>query len=151
MDIKTILKSKISATTLAVLAIVVVALLVFAAGLEVGRRSAFFSCRWAQNYERNFGMPHGGMMPMRHGAFGEIISIDLPNIVVASPNVPEKTVVIGNDTVILRGNVASTADQLRVGDHIIVIGAPDDERGEIGAKLIRVLATVPTTPQPSNP
>lgn len=145
MDFKNLLKSKTFVMTLGVTAIVLAALVVFAGGVEIGRRSAFFSCKWAQNYERNFGMPRGGFMMRRgnvganpQGAFGEIISINLPTLVVASSQESEKTVVVTDDTTVQRDNARATASDLRIGDRVIVIGRPDDQ-GQVEAKLIRVL------------
>lgn len=126
----------------------------------MGERKATFSQRFGDNFERNFRGPDGGMMfpgfpgegpmPGGHGAVGEIISIALPNIIVAGPDNLEKTIVIGTDTRIREFQSELNAEDLTVGDHIITLGEPNEE-GQIEAKLVRLLPPPPGAPSDSQP
>ena len=44
------------------LAVFVVLILVFGAGIKVGTMKAKYSYHWAENYHRNFGGPRGGFL-----------------------------------------------------------------------------------------
>ena len=129
-----------------ILSVVVVALAIFQSGMFIGYRQATFSNRWDSRYERGlndpkspfapFMMMEGGVNP--HGAFGQIVSKNLPKLLVKGPRNAEEIVVLDNNTSIRKlRNIASTSD-LTIGKEIIVIGEPNDE-GEIRAKLIRIM------------
>jgi hypothetical protein len=49
-----IIKSKGFKLAALAVAFILVALVSFAGGAKVGFRKALFSCRWGENYERNF-------------------------------------------------------------------------------------------------
>lgn len=152
---KNILYTKVSnKTVLRSLGALVVALLIFQAGIFVGYHKASFSYRSGDNFHRMFGASeHRGMMD-REGSFGffrngftsaygttgTIVKITLPAIIVAGTDKVEKVVVVNERTIVrhLREDFKST--DLKVGDSIIVIGSPDD-KAQIEAKLIRVLPT----------
>lgn len=83
-------------------------------------------------------------VPGGHGAVGKIVSINLPNIIIASPDNIEKTVTVSNDTLIREFRETIKSEQLKIGDIVAVIGeisASDD--GLIKAKLIRILPPIP--------
>jgi len=140
------------------LAVIFIALIIFYAGIQVGLRKSFFSSRWGENYGRNFGGLRGGMIGLPpgdepiggHGTFGQIIRINLPQVVIKSPQDVEKIIVIGADTQIreLRGIINSS--ELRVGETVVVIGSPDSS-GLIDADLIRVLPPAPGSKATSTP
>ena len=121
-------------------------LLVFKLGTVVGARQADFSCRWSENYHRNFGGPKGGMFKgfrdnnfiEAHGTFGQIIKIDGATLVVKGRGDVEKVVLITESTVIKRGRESISISDLRADDYIVTIGSPNSA-GEIQAKLIRIL------------
>ncbi len=129
----------------------IVAILIFQAGVFVGYHKASFSYRFGDNYSRNFMGPRGGIMDTRDnmmggdGASGKIIKISLPDIIVSSPDNTEKTVVLGNDTSFREFHGVITAQDLKVDDFVVVLGTPDN-KGEIDAKLVRVLPTPPPSP-----
>ena len=73
-----------------------------------------------------------------HGAFGEIIGVRLPEIVVKGPAESEKTVTLNGATVIRRFHSSATTTDLIPGETVIVIGEPDSQGG-IRASLIRIV------------
>ncbi len=130
-----------------------VALVGFAAGLQVGFHKALFSSSFGANYERNFlGLPDdrpvptmGSMMDpagekgMRnpHGLSGEILSISGDSLIIKDRNNQESTVHVSDATIINRGKETLTLSNLMTGNKIVVIGKPQDN-GVIDAHLIRV-------------
>lgn len=149
MNIKEFIQSQTFRGIIIGLSIAVVGLIIFQAGVAVGERKATFSQRFGDNFERNFRGGDEGMMfsefhtaspmpPSGYGAVGEIISIALPYIVVAGPDNLEKTIVISTDTYIREFQSELNAEDLKVGDHIVTLGEPN-EKGQIEAKLIRLL------------
>jgi len=132
------------------IAIVVILLLTFEAGVYMGYQKAMFSSHWAQNYQLNF-FPHPddhfppilqdhGMMNS-HGAFGDVVSINGSTIVVKGHDEAEKTVLIQPETMIEREFDKLKTTDLVVGQHVIIFGDPNDA-GQIQAKLIRILPQV---------
>ena len=125
-----------------------VAVSIFSAGMFVGGMKAQFSYRWAENYHKNFAGPRvgflgdwkkdlsGGDFIEGHGAFGEIIEINVTGFVIKGRNDVEKIIVTTEDTVVKEGK-ATVEDELQVGDHIVIIGS-SNEQGQIEAKIIRI-------------
>lgn len=144
------MKSKLAMGILAGIGAVVLALLVFRAGVYVGMRKADFSYRWGENYHRNFGGPREGFMPgmfregepSAHGAFGKIISLSMPTFTVESSEGVEKLVRIGDGTAIVQFHEPVASSSLAVGDYVVVIGEPNTQ-GEIEAGLVRVMPAPP--------
>ncbi|MEI6042422.1 MAG: hypothetical protein WCQ00_02540 [bacterium] len=151
------------------LVILIVISVVFQAGIFVGYHKAMFYKSTGDNYYRAFnnkGGPAGkggpeqfdefmkdANLPGGHGAVGKIVSINLPTIVVASPDNIEKTINISKDTLIRQFREDINSKDLKIGDYIIVLGeisgtdtSPSD-KGIINAKLIRLL---PPPPQSDN-
>ena len=148
MSWKEISRNKKFKVLVGIIFIFVIVLIIFQAGMYVGLRKARFSSRLGDNFERNFrdprsggfmqrSFPGGAGMPIGHGAVGEIVSIALPLIVVAGPDKLEKTVVVTKTTEVREFRNTVPANELAVGDFIIVLGTPNDE-GQISAKLIRL-------------
>ncbi|MEI8328093.1 MAG: hypothetical protein WCG02_03065 [Candidatus Taylorbacteria bacterium] len=129
-----------------------VALLIFQAGIFVGFRIAAFSINWNDSHSGNIGGPRSIFAPFGrdmddinpHGAIGEIIHVELPNIMVKGPSGNEAIILISSTTIIrnLR-NEASTSD-LNDGAQIVTIGTPD-EQGQIHATFIRVVPNMHPT------
>lgn len=84
-------------------------------------------------------MPQG-FMPGGHGALGTISAIALPTLTLISRDGTTLRVEVSSSTQIA-GAVGTTTGTLKVGDTIIVVGDPNDtdEKGEVDARLIRVL------------
>lgn len=132
----------------------IVLLAVFHAGVTVGFHKAKFSFHMGEKYYRAFeeGGPRSGVgfaMGKRdftdaHGAAGKIIGITYPIITVLGMDNIEKNIFIDMKTEVRKfRNMASTSD-LVIGEHIIVIGEPNDD-AEITARLIRIIPAPPMT------
>ncbi len=146
MNFKEISESKVFRAVLYVIGVVVVLLLVFHAGMSMGYRRALFSTHYGQNYYNNFAEPRrgfmrefdGGGMMNSHGVAGAILKVDADNLMIKGHDGQEKLVILTEKTQIMdRRNQIKVVD-LKVGEEIVVIGAPND-KGQVEAKLIRVL------------
>ena len=143
-------KSKIK-KLIFILACIFVALLIFQAGIFVGFKKASFSFRTGEQYFRQMNGRQGdqfmgmnrGDFSNSHGAIGKIISINLPNIVVADKDGNEKTLILSTTTDIRKFRETVGLEDLKVNDFITVIGEPND-KAEVEAKLIRIM------PDPAN-
>lgn len=121
----------------------------FKMGLIIGVKKADFSCRWSDNYHRNFGGPKAGMMMGfkdrefidANGTVGQIIQITSSTLVVKGVNDVEKVILITDKTSIQRFRDAIKIIDLAVNDNVIVIGEPNDD-GQIEAKFVRVMPAV---------
>jgi len=132
-----------------------VIVLIFSVGMVVGGMKAKFSYRWAESYHKNFAGPRSGffgdwrnMPPLPedfiegHGAFGEIIELspstgsEQESFVIKGRGDIEKIIIVTEDTIIKKGT-ETIKDGLKVGDHLVIIGSPNEE-GQIEAKLIRI-------------
>ena len=138
------------------LVILIVICAVFQAGIFVGYQKARFYSSMGNNYrpfDDNRGPKpgYGGFdnflqdsnLPGGHGAVGKIVSINLPNIVVASVDNVEKTVNISNDTLIRKFKNTISANGLKVGDLVIALGNLSPDNGVVSARLIRLLPPPP--------
>lgn len=145
-------KSKMVQKIIVIIGIVIVVLSILKVGIGIGESRARFAGQFGDNFERNFIGPRDGMMgkagfgrmmPGVHGAAGEIISINLPQLVISGPDNLEKTVLLSTSTTIrhFQQNVAST--DLKVGDFVVIIGNPDNS-GRVEAKLIRIMPSPET-------
>ncbi|MFA6430233.1 MAG: hypothetical protein WC229_00455 [Candidatus Paceibacterota bacterium] len=125
----------------------IIALIIFQAGMFVGFKKAGFAFRMGEQYFRQMkGGPEG--FPMMgigrddfgssHGAIGKIVSIKLPSIVVTDRDGIEKTVVISTSTDIKRFKEVIKSEDLKINDFVTVIGSPDD-KAQVEAKLIRIM------------
>lgn len=130
-----------------------VALIIFQAGVSVGYHKASFSYGAGDNFHRIYGqserygmMGRGGMMggfpgnefTSGYGTTGVIVKIALPQIMVAGVDKVEKIITVDEKTLVRLFRDDIKATDLRVGDTIIVVGAPNSA-SQIEAKLIRVL------------
>ncbi len=138
--------------------ITIIALAIFQLGIIVGSHKVRFAERLSGSFERNFGIRNDFMQDMMgiegHGTVGKIVSVALPDIIVSGPDNVERTIRIGNETVIRQFREQISADKLSTGEYIVALGAPDVQ-GFIEAKLIRVLppppqASVSSSPVPTN-
>ncbi len=156
---KKIFESKGFKIVLYALGAVILLALVFRAGMEVGSRKANFAYRWGEQYHRNFGGPRGGFIPEAgrtflpnpHGTFGKIISVNLPEFTVLSPEGVEKVVRVGTSTAVVKDfrEKGSTTD-LAVDAYVVVVGEPNDA-AQIEAKLIRVVPPPQNIPSSTAP
>jgi hypothetical protein len=153
-NIKKFFESRLLFKILCGIGIVVVALLIFYAGVTVGFHKASFGRAWAENYERNFGFgpDHsfaGDNFPNADGAIGKIIKIELPNIIVQDKDNTEKVILTNSDTQIQKMKNNITTNDLKIDDFVVVIGTPNTQ-GQIEAKFIRVMPVGIVPPPPIN-
>ena len=151
MELEQAVKSKNFKKAAAIVTAALVLIIVFAAGVFVGLEKAKFSYHWGENYFRNFagGPMHGPgqFFPDRnyfnpHGSDGQIIKIETNILIIKDETGTEKNILVGADTVIRKDRTDLKLTELKVNDNIVVIGSPDD-KGQIQAKLIRVVPTLP--------
>lgn len=149
--IKSFLESKSFKAVMYTLGIIAVIFIIFHAGMMAGFRKASFGRDWGNNYNMNFGTPRMGPkmmggefgefgnLPNAHGSVGEIIKIELPTIIVLDDkDQTEKVIKTDEDTNIQKMREDVLVKDLKVGDHVVVIGSPNSQ-GQIEAKLIRLL------------
>ncbi|OGY40907.1 MAG: hypothetical protein A2Y82_03500 [Candidatus Buchananbacteria bacterium RBG_13_36_9] len=155
MDINKIFGAKLFQGIIIGIAVLIVLLLVFKAGTMVGIKKADFSCRWSDNYHRNFGGPKGGFwggfgdrdFMDANGTFGQIIKVEGNLLTIKGSQSAEKVILLNESTVIKSMKETIKPADLKVDDNIVVIGEPN-ESGQIIAKLIRLLPPPPTSPPP---
>jgi len=151
VKIKNVFGSKTFRTVIYTLGVLVILCLVFQAGMMTGFKRVSFGRDWDSNYERNFGSPHMGPqmmgrffgdfgnLPNANGAIGKIIKVELPTIIVLDEkDNTEKVVLINDKTEIRKMRDTVTSADLKVDEHIVVIGTPNSS-GQIEARLIRFL------------
>ena len=140
-EIKKQLQSKTFKKILCVVGSIILALVIFQAGIFVGFHKASFSNTLGDNYHQAFGARPFGMTgdseyPVAHGAVGKIIKVTLPTLLILGPDNIEKVIVIKDETLIREFREAIKPTDLKVGDQIVVIGSPDSS-SNIDAELIR--------------
>lgn len=138
------------------LGLAAIGLLVFGAGVRVGYHEARFAHSFGDNYDRMFVGPHHGGpgdgfgLPFQghpagmndHGAVGQVVSVALPDIVIAGIDKVEKTVVVSPQTIIRQYRNTATANDIHVGSFVVVIGNPT-ATGDVAADLIRLMPPPP--------
>jgi hypothetical protein len=133
--------------------IVIVALLIFSAGVTVGFYKASFGHAWGENYEYNFGLaPNRPILgkdtfPNANGAIGKIIKIELPTLIVQDKDNTEKVILITSDTQMEEMKNPITTSDLKIDASVVVIGTPN-KQGQIEAKFIRVMPLGMPVPPP---
>lgn len=143
-------RNRVLKAAVVITGILLVAVGSFAAGFSAGIHKARFSYRFGENYERNFMKSErqdmkdrimkkmdGKLFRSGHGVAGQILSIREGSIIVSSPEGQENSIVISDDTVIMKGGEKVTSGDLGSGDRIVVLGRPGDD-GVIQADLVRV-------------
>lgn len=135
--------SKTGTVAVVVIGEVVIALLIFQAGVAFGERRVFHDMH---------GMPHGpipefgflshSFIPQGHGIVGTITSISLPTFMVASRDGETETVMVSTSTV-LRGFPGVTTASLQVGQEVTVLGDPENGAEEFTARFINILTPPP--------
>jgi len=132
----------------------IILIIVFGLGVFVGETKARFSCRWFENYPKNFAGPKGGFindwqkLPFppgdileAHGTFGKIIKTNGADFVIEGKDKVERIIKVDENTVIRSfRNMDSSfkLSDLKVGDYVVIIGSANEE-GQIDAQFIRVL------------
>jgi hypothetical protein len=146
MNIEDIHKSKTVGRIIVSIGIVILVLGILRVGISIGYYKARFAGQFGNNFERNFlGQRDGVKMffmgndiPGGHGAVGEIMNINLPQLVISGPDNLEKTVIVATSTVVRRFQENLKSSDLKVGEFVVVLGNPNDS-GQVEAKLIRIM------------
>ena len=128
------------------LGILLVVLIIFAAGIFVGYHEADFSGSWSDNYMHNFGGPESPFglrdtddnTPTPHGAFGTVIGVNLPSFAVKGPDEAEKVIVISPQTIIRAMHAQASTTDIHIGEMVVIIGEPD-QQGQINASFVRII------------
>lgn len=162
MNFKNLSQSKILTRILYAIGTIIVALLIFQAGMFIGYHKAAFSYRWGQDYYRTFGghlpeLPFGragrrnfpmgmGMdgedFPSSHGSIGKIIKIDLPTFIMEGTDKTERVVVISDNTIVRRFRETLKPSDLKTEDYVVIIGSPNN-KSQIEARFIRLVPPPP--------
>lgn len=156
MNISKIFQSKIFMGIIFGILAFMLLLAAFKAGMMVGIRKADFSCKWSDNYHKNFGGPQEGFLKgfddknfmEANGVFGQIIKIDGSTIVIKGRDNTEKSILTDDSTVIRRLKDTIKISDLKNDEYIVVIGEPNDS-GQIIANFIRVMPPNPSASMPS--
>jgi len=116
---------------------------VFSFGMFVGEQKARFSSSWGREYRGMFGRPPmgpGGPEGLfgGHGTVGVIIDNKDDKLWLRSPENVEKVILISKKTYIVRQRQEIELRDIKNGDHVVVIGSPDN-KGRIEARLVRVI------------
>lgn len=147
--LKLFVRSKVFIRSLVIVSGLGLACLIFLAGISVGERKASFEYRWGETYHRNFGGPRAGFVPgvppedfvNRHGAFGRVLSVDLPQMIIESPEGLEKTVIVGTGTTIMKFRDRLLPENIIPNDSAVIIGSPNGD-SQIEARLIRIIPRI---------
>lgn len=158
MDLNKFCQSKLLQGAIGGLAVFIILLLIFKTGVFVGQRKADFSHRFSDSYHRNFAGPKGGFLKNfgdrdfmeASGIFGQIIKIDGQTLVVKGGWDAEKIILIKDGTIIKKFQETIESANLKIDDYIVTIGEPND-KGQIEAKLIRVMPLPPPPEAPGRP
>lgn len=149
MDLNNFFQSKTFIKIIFAILGIIILLFVFKAGMMVGFLKANFSCRWGENYYKNFVGQRNGTRNFfdknfigPHGVSGSIMDINLPVLTIKGFDNIEKMVLLNEETLIRRFEETLKPEELKINDVVTIIGAPNNE-GQIEAKFIRVLPEPP--------
>ncbi|HEU0050873.1 MAG TPA: hypothetical protein VFQ60_02330 [Patescibacteria group bacterium] len=120
----------------------------FYAGIKTEERAERHFARWSENYGRLFGrMPRPGAPDFSggHGVFGRIVSVSGSHIVVQGADEIEQEVEVSSSTAIRAGRSQASLGDLKPDMQAAVFGEPNAQ-GQIDARLIRILNSMPTSP-----
>ena len=131
----------------------ILALVIFQAGVTVGFRKAHFAKSWNDNYFKNFGphkkgfpVPMPGQFPNAHGTIGKIISVNFPTFIVEDRDKTEKIITLTDTTKIRKMDNDGQQADLSVDTYVVVVGDPNDQ-GQINAKFIRIIPAPEARPE----
>ncbi|MEI6396607.1 MAG: hypothetical protein WCO48_00835 [Candidatus Taylorbacteria bacterium] len=144
---KEILKHPHTKKVINIFGVILVALVIFSAGVTIGFIKGEFSERWDKNYMGMMGGPRSPFQtfsdidnraPSPHGTAGQVISSGNGQIVVRGPGEMEYIVIVSPQTIIRQLRQQGTTTDVVVGSWITAIGSPD-ETGRLVASFIRIM------------
>jgi len=116
---------------------------VFWVGMRVGEaRTGLMRYQPWPPSPRVFGFnrfPFFGHVELPHGAIGTVDKIEGNTLVLTGRGRKTGTILVSDTTIIEKGRTKISLQDIKVGDRLIVIGAPTSD-GKIDAKVIRVFA-----------
>jgi hypothetical protein len=134
--------------TIKILIVIILAIIIFSAGIRVGERKIYHSFRnnlpyktFDRDLERIDGFL-GKNLPSDRGAIGKIISVNLPDFIIANNDNTEKIITVSDETIINKFREKLSVENLAIGDEVVVIGEPNED-SKIVAVLIRVIPENP--------
>lgn len=139
-------------TVFSIIGTLILALLIFHAGIVVGSRHNLFEHRNMEHrflfsfFPGGFMVPYYGFIPNNHGSVGTITAVTLPTLSLKTRAGTNKIVLISTSTLIRGENNAGTSS-LVAGDQVVVLGEPDSQ-GRIDAHLIHILSISATSSMP---
>ena len=130
-----------------ILVILLLVLLIFQAGIAVGYHRGTFSVNRNAAYGRGMTDPHSIFAPFihdsdgasPHGSIGQIVSVNLPSLMIKGTNSAEQIVTVSPTTTIRFIHGTASEKDLEPGDQVIVIGEPQSN-GSIHASFIRIIS-----------
>jgi hypothetical protein len=143
---KDFIRSSTAKRLVAAVAVILVIVVVFSAGVAVGYHRGVYLFQWNERYLRGFADPRSIFAPFErmpdsansHGVVGKIVSVSLPSLMIQGKDSAEQVVAISATTTIRAFRDATSTSALKVGANVIVIGLPD-KNGTIDAEFIRVM------------
>ena len=145
-NLRDIVSSKKMRLPAAVFGALLLALLIFHAGVVFGSHRGPFARPGMERgfrpsfFPGGFALPHG-FIPNDHGAVGTVMELTLPTFTMETREGIVQTILVSTSTTIRTAGTGT----LTKGDQVIILGELDSQ-GRIDAKLIRVLPTLPPTP-----
>ena len=129
------------ALVIAVLLGFILIVLVFKIGMMVGMsKSSFYSCGTA-NYQKDFSKHMVGKFSAwkksAYSSYKEVVKLTESGFVVKDSDNKEQTIVISEDTVIIKG-IEKTGNEVSVGDKVYVVGS-SNESGQVEASMVKIL------------
>jgi hypothetical protein len=146
-----VIASKRARIIIVCLGALIVAFLIFHAGVELGEHRSQFGHRDADRDFRHpffppgFALPHE-FTPDGHGAVGTVTTVALPSFTMQTRDGISQAILVSSTTIIR--NMGSPNNQnVSVGDNVVVLGDPDAQN-RINAKFIRIIPAPPPFPLP---
>ena len=149
-DIKKFFETKTYSHLLLILVILLIAWIIFAAGIFIGYHKAVFLNDWDDSYRQGMMNPNSPLAPFMHnsdevnphGAMGEIVSVNFPVIMIKGPESAEQVVIISSTTMIRILHGMASVNDIKNGQYVVAVGEPNN-KGEIQATFIRIVPPPP--------
>src|SRR5258706_502018 len=100
---------------------------IFHTNISINYHKTRFTKSYSNNFERNFLGERQGMrgmmtrdLPVDHGAIGEVVSIDLPQVVISGKDKLEKTVLVSTTTQVRKFQADGSVSDIKIGDFLVV-------------------------------
>ena len=139
--------SKTGGIVLATIGIALLCLLMFQAGVAFGERRAFHQMRamTGRGPMAEFGFLSHSFIPGAggHGVVGTITSVTLPTFTITTREGEIETVVVASSTVV-RGQPGQTANDLRTGEGVVILGEPENGSEKFTARFINIVPGFPS-------